>query len=140
MLIINKYEDLFVVKIYKDCVNNFDIYDMDSILDLFKVVLGKLKDKYDINGLCYIDVYVNDCFGMIIEINNIYKYRGDIDIKVTFHIDSIFMMEINFDEIDDYEDIYYYCDKYYTNYNSKVDSNVIYKDSLDILNSGIRIR
>ena len=139
-MIINKCDNLFVVKIYKELVNNFDIYDMDSILELFKIVLGKLKNKYNICGLCIIDVYVNDLFGIIMEINNIYKYKGDIDIKVTFHIDSVFMMEIDSKDIDNYNDIYYYNNKYYTGYNNNLDSCIVYKDSLDIINSGIKLR
>lgn len=138
-MIINKNDDLFIIKVYKECVNNFDIYDMDSILDLFKIVLGKLKEKYNISGLCIIDVYINDSFGMIIEVKNIYKYQDEIDVKITFHVDSIFMMEINAYDCEEYDEIYFYEDRYYTCYNKNVDSNVIYKDSLDIVNKGIRL-
>lgn len=113
---------------------------MDSILELFKGVLGKLKDKYKISGLCIIDVYVSEIFGMIIEVNNVYKYQNEIDVKITFHIDSIFMMEIDIDDLNNYDEIYYYKEKYFTNYNKDIDSNIIYKDSLDIVNKGIRLK
>lgn len=139
-MIISKNGDLFIVKVYREYVNNFDIYDMDSILELFKGVLGKLKDKYKISGLCIIDVYVSEIFGMIIEVNNVYKYQNEIDVKITFHIDSIFMMEIDIDDLKNYDEIYYYKEKYFTNYNKDIDSNIIYKDSLDIVNKGIRLK
>ena len=139
-MIISKNGDLFIVKVYREYVNNFDIYDMDSILELFKGVLGKLKDKYKISGLCIIDVYVSEIFGMIIEVNNVYKYQNEIDVKITFHIDSIFMMEIDIDDLNNYDEIYYYKEKYFTNYNKDIDSNIIYKDSLDIVNKGIRLK
>ena len=101
-----------------------------------------LKDKYKVSGLCCIDVYANEYFGIIIEVNNIYKYDDEIDIKVSFHIDSFFLVEINFDidDMDNYDEIYYYNGKYYANYKNICDSNIIYDGSLEIVNKGIRIK
>lgn len=141
-MIIIKDGNLFIVKIYKENINDIDIYDTDKILELFKSFLVILKDKYKISGLCDINVYINDDYGMILEINNLYKYDDEIDIKISFHIDALFMIEINFDidNYDDYDEIYFYNNKYYTNYKNIYDSSVIYKDSLEIINSGIRIK
>lgn len=141
-MIISKDGNLFIVKIYKENINDIDIYDTDKILELFKSFLVILKDKYKISGLCDINVYINDDYGMILEINNLYKYDDEIDIKISFHIDALFMIEINFDidNYDDYDEIYFYNNKYYTNYKNIYDSSVIYKDSLEIINSGIRIK
>ena len=141
-VVVCKEDNIYIVRVYKEFIQNFDIYDTDNILELFKSILMKLKSKYKINGLCYIDVYVNEKYGMIIEINNVYKYDDEMDIKISFHVDSIFMNEINFDvnDIDCYEEIYYYDDKYYANYDIVHDSNIIYKNSLDIINNGIRIK
>lgn len=141
-LIISRNGDLFIIKIYKDNIQNFDMYDTDSILELFKSFLVKLKDKYKVSGLCCIDVYANEYFGIIIEVNNIYKYDDEIDIKVSFHIDSFFLVEINFDidDMDNYDEIYYYNGKYYANYKNICDSNIIYDGSLEIVNKGIRIK
>ena len=141
-LIINNDGSLFIIKIYKESIDNFDLFDIDNVTDIFKDILVKIKRKYNVSGLCDIDVYVNYDFGMIIEINNVYKYGKDIDVKIRFHIDSYFMNEIDFDpeDINLYEDLYYYNNKYYTMYNKLWDSNIIYKDCEDIVNKGIRIK
>ena len=141
-LIINNDGSLFIIKIYKESIDNFDLFDIDNVTDIFKDILIKIKKKYNISGLCDIDVYVNYDFGMIIEINNVYKYGKDIDVKIRFHIDSYFMNEIDFDPdaINLYDDLYYYNNKYYTMYNKLWDSNIIYKDCEDIVNKGIRIK
>lgn len=141
-MVISKSGDLFIIRIYKDMIHDFDMYDTDSILELFKIFLVRLKDKYGVSGLCSIDVYVNEKFGVIVEVNNICKYDDEIDVKVSFHIDSFFLVEINFDidDIDNYDEIYYYKGKYYANYNNVCDSNIIYANSLDIVNKGIRVK
>ena len=141
-LIINNDGSLFIIKIYKESIDNFDLFDIDNVTDIFKDILVKIKRKYNVSGLCDIDVYVNYDFGMIIEINNVYKYGKDIDVKIRFHIDSYFMNEIYFDPdaINLYDDLYYYNNKYYTMYNKLWDSNIIYKDCEDIVNKGIRIK
>lgn len=141
-LIINNDGSLFIIKIYKESIDNFDLFDIDNVTDIFKDILVKIKRKYNVSGLCDIDVYVNYDFGMIIEINNVYKYGKDIDVEIRFHIDSYFMNEIDFDPdaINLYDDLYYYNNKYYTMYNKLWDSNIIYKDCEDIVNKGIRIK
>lgn len=141
-MIISRDGNLFIIKIYKENIYDFDIYDTNDITDLFKDILIKIKKKYKINGLCDIDVYINDKYGMIMEINNIYKYGKDLDVKISFHIDSYFMNEIEFDidDIDDYLEVYYYNNKYYTICDRIRDSDIIYKDSFNIINKGIRIK
>ena len=91
-------------------------------------------------GLCYIDVYVNNNIGMIIEIDNIYGEDNNvINSKIKFHMNSIFLCEIDY--TDDYiKDIYYYEGKYYTFYNNEIDSNIIYRDCLKIIKNGVKIK
>jgi hypothetical protein len=141
-MIISKCDDLIVVKVFKETINDIDIYDVDMVCNFFKKLLVKIKKKYDVKGLCYIDVYTNEKFGMVIEINNIYKYdeNDEVEVKINFYIDAIFMKEIiDLDSIKDKE-VYYYAGKYYTYYDRMVDSNVIYKYCLDIINKGIRVK
>ena len=141
-LIINREDNLFIIKIYREKIKDINIYDIDSISDLFKDIIIKLKKKYSLNGICDIDVYVNDKYGMIIEVNNIYKYGKDLDVKISFHIDSYFMMEIDYgvNDINCYKEVYYYKNKYYVPYDVSNDCNVIYKECYDIINKGIRLK
>lgn len=139
ILIFSKEDKFLLVKIYKSYLNNIDIYDREQVMELFKEVFIKIKDKYKLCGLFDVDVYVNDNYGMIIEINNLYFYKEEFDIKVRFHLDCIFLMEITSEEILDYEDVYYYKDKFYSFYNENRDREAIYKEVNDIINYGIKV-
>ena len=139
-MVICKEDNLFIIKIFKNYLNDIDIYDKDSIVSLFRDILFKLNKKYDLCGLFDIKVYINDDYGMIMEVNNIYKYDDEIDVKINFNIDSIFLYEIN-NECDSKGNVYYYDGKYYSDYvDGYYDSYVIYKDSLDIIRKGIKIK
>lgn len=127
------------MKIYKSYLNDFDIYNKDNIIDLFKDIFITIKDKYNLLGLFDVDIYVNDEYGLIIEINNICSYDFEIDVRINVHLDSLFLVEINSNEILDYNDIYYYNDKFYGLFKEFNDKGVIYKNTNIIINDGIKI-
>ena len=139
-LIIKENDDLYVVKFYKDELKDVDIYNIEDVSSLFGDILVKLKDKYRVRGFCFIEVFVNECHGMIIEINNEEKYGCDIDIKIKFYIDTLFMNEIYECDIDKYDDCYLYEDKYYSTYKNISDSELIYRDAYKIVKYGIKIK
>lgn len=128
-----------IVKVFKDMLDNFDVYNKEQIFSLFKDIFIKVKNKYNLSGLFDINVYVNEDYGMIIEILNLCYYKGEIDVKIRFHLDSVFLTEINVDEILDYDEVYYYMNKFYGNYKNYSDSEIIYKDIDIILNDGIKV-
>ena len=138
-MIFNKEDKFVLVKIFKTYLDNFDIYDKEQIMNLFKNIFIKVKKKYNLSGLFDVDIYVNEDYGMIIELRNVYFYDNECDIKIKVHLDSIFLMEIFNYEILDYDDVYYYKDKFYTSYNENTDKIVIYKNSDKIINNGIKI-
>lgn len=139
-MIISKEDQLFLIRIWKEYLSeDFDIFDVDSIKDLFKMILLKLKEKYQVKGLLDIEVYVNSDYGMIMEIENIYAYGEEFDVTIHFHLDSVFLCEINSNEISHQDEVYYYHDKFYSNYKRNIDSYVIYKDCLEIMEKGIKI-
>ncbi len=137
-MIIRKIDNIFIVRIFKDKLNDFDVFNQDSIRHLFKNVLSQIRSKYYLEGLLSIDIYVNECYGMIIEIEPINYYQDEIDMKIQVHLDCIFLYEINLPEIKTLKNVYYYKNKYYTIYQNMIDSNVIYKAD-DILEKGIKI-
>ena len=139
-MIIKRNDNNYIIFLYKEEDENIDFFNYELITNFFKNLLFYLKMKYKICGLCYIDVYVNNNFGMIIEIDNIYGEDNNvINSKIKFHINSIFLCEIDY--TDDYiKDIYYYEGKYYTHYNYEIDSNIIYKDYLKIIKNGVKIK
>jgi hypothetical protein len=136
-LIIRKYDNLYIIKIVKETINNFDYFNQEEISKLFHNIIMNLKKRYQINGLLDINVYTNEEYGMIIEIEEVESYYDEIDMHIHFHLDTLFLQEIN--EIkDSLQDVYFYKDKYYTRYNQLLDSNIIYKTE-EILTKGIKI-
>lgn len=138
-MIIRKKDDFFLIKIYKEFMGDFDIFDKNSIKEFFQDVFQKLKQKYDISGLIDVDVYVNSSYGMIIEVHPICDYFDEVDMRIQIHLGSIFLNEIGMDELIDYEDVYYYKDKFYGIYQGINDSEVLYKDIEDIIEKGIKV-
>ncbi len=139
-MIISKNDDLYIVRLFKNKIKDVDIFDIENISTIFRDILIRLKTKYNIRGFCLIEVFVNEYYGMIIEIYNIDTYGKDIDVKIRFHIDSLFMNEINEHDIDSYDDCYLYNNKYYTTYKNVSDSELIYKDAYKIIKEGIKIK
>ena len=136
-MIIRKYDNLYIIKIVKETINNFDYFNQEEISKLFNDIIMNLKKRYQINGLLDINVYTNEEYGMIIEIEEVESYYDEIDMHIHFHLDTLFLQEIN--EIkDSLQDVYFYKDKYYTRYNQLLDSNIIYKTE-EILTKGIKI-
>lgn len=144
-MIITKEDNFFLVKILKEFIPEFNIYDKDSFMELFKSILIELEQKYQLNGLFDIDVYMHSDYGIIMEVNSLEPYFdgidlfGEMDVRIHFHIGSIFMSEVDSQDILNYEDIYYYHDKFYTIYHGLVDSNIIYKDCDKIIEEGIKV-
>ena len=137
-MIIKKEDNLFIIKILKENLKDFDIFNQDLIREVFQNLLIKLKSKYTINGLLDVNVYLNEDYGVMIEIEPLISYKDEIDMKIHFHIDCIFMYEINPEDLYNNKDIYYYQNKYYSIYHKIVDSPIIYKTET-ILKKGIKI-
>lgn len=138
-MIFNKENKFILVKIFKSYLNDFDIYDKDNMIDLFKDIFITIKNKYNLLGLFDVDIYVNDEYGLIIEIHNICSYDYEIDLRINVHLDSIFLSEINSSEILDYNEVYYYNDKFYGLFKKFSDNDVIYKNTNVIINDGIKV-
>ena len=138
-MIFSKEDKFILVKIYKSYLNNFDIYDKEKIMDLFKGIFIKVKKKYNLSGLFDVYIYVNESYGMIIEIKNVYLYDNESDIKIKVHLDSVFLIEIFNHEILDYDEVYYYKDKFYGIYKNVCDRNIIYKNTDIIMSNGMKI-
>ena len=138
-MIIRKYDDYFLIKIFKENLDNFNIFDIDSIKVLFKDIINKLKEKYDLCGLIDTDVYVNNEYGLIIEMRSVCDYFDEIDIKIKLHLNKEFLVIIDNNSILDYDNVYYYNGKFYGTYLELCDNEVFYKDTDKIIHNGIKI-
>ncbi len=141
-MIIQRVEDVFLVKVFKEYLpDDFDIMERENISDLFQEILLKLKKKYQISGLLDVEVYMNQDYGMIMEIENVFDldYSDEIDVSIHMHLDSIFLMEVEIEDVKNQQEIYYCNGKFYEIYHGLQDSNVIYKDCLALIEKGIRV-
>lgn len=117
----------------------------NNVEQQFKRLFIKIKNIYNIemSGYYEVTVYLNDIYGMIIEIekddDEYVKLFGDtVDMKITFKFDSSIFYKLDeymsFD-FDDY-DLYYYNDSFYMELNNEVIFN--YSQYLNLLeNSSI---
>lgn len=145
-MIINKLDNDYLIKIYKSSIDNINIYDIDDIYTLVKLIIKKIIKNNNLSGNYQVNIYINDIYGMIIEFNKL-EDNHYIDIKINIYIDSIFLYESDINYLDNYNDnIYYYLNKYYllpkkNNINLLEVDNIIYgKKVYDILNKGIKIK
>ena len=140
-MIIQKLDDGYIVKVFKEKLGDFDAFDKSCIEELFQGILKKLLKRDSIHGLIEADVYFDRLYGMIIELREVYDYFEEIDLRIHFHLDSVFLVEIDENDIDTLKDIYYYRGKYYKTYDKMIDSPIIYKDSecIEIMEKGIHL-
>ena len=135
-MIIRKFDNIYVIKIIKEKIKNFDYYNHKKIKKLFEKILLKIKEKNNISGILNIDVYQNDEYGLIIEIEEILSMEDEIDMNIHFHLKTPFLYELN--EFYEEKEVYYYKHKYYGIYHKYIDSEIIYKTE-KILNNAIKI-
>jgi len=138
-MIIRNCNNYFLIKVLKRELENFNFFDINDIKNFFKSILIDLKKKYNLCGLLDADVYVNNSYGMIIELQKIESYSYEIDVRIKLHIGNVFLVEIDSNSILDYDDVYYYNGKFYGNYIETSDNEIFYKNTEDIINKGIKI-
>lgn len=137
-MIIRKIDNTYIIRIINNNIDINELYNQEKVSKLFKEIILKIKEKYNIKGLLDINVYTNNNYGMIIEIEVIYPELDEIDMHIHFYIDTIFLTEINDLDILSKKEVYYYNNKFYTIYNTLSDSPIIYKTE-DILEKGIKV-
>ena len=142
---ISKFGNDYLIKLYKEEIKDIDIYDIDDIYTLIKLIIKKIIKNNNISGNYQINIYTNDIYGMIIEFNKI-KENSYIDLKIKINVNSIFLYESNYNYLNNYKDtIYHYKNKYYllpknSNINLLEVSNIIYgKEVKEIISKGIKL-
>ena len=139
-MIIKKCEEYFLIKVFNEYLGNFNIFDVNDIKVFFSELFKKLIKKYNLHGLIDAYLYINNDYGMIIELYELDSYFDNIDVRIKINFSDLFLVNIDNKDILDYEDVYYYNDKFYGNYKNISDSEVLYKNTKDIINKGIKIK
>ena len=142
---ISKFGNDYLIKIYKEEIKDIDIYDIDDIYTLIKLIIKKIIKNNNISGNYQINIYTNDIYGMIIEFNKI-KENSYIDLKINITIDSIFLYKTNNNYLNTNNTIYYYKNSYYilpkdNNINLLEVEEVLYGNIVkEILSKGIKVK
>ena len=141
---ISRFGNDYLIKIYKEEIKDIDIYDIDDIYTLIKLIIKKIIKNNNISGNYQINIYTNDIYGMIIEFNKI-KENSYIDLKINITIDSIFLYKTNNNYLNNNNTIYYYKNNYYilpkdNNINLLEVEEVLYGNIVkEILAKGIKV-
>ena len=142
---ISKLGNDYLIKIYKEEIKDINIYNIDDIYTLIKLIIKKIIKNNNISGNYQINIYTNDIYGMIIEFNKI-KENNYIDLKINITIDSIFLYKTNSNYLNTNNTIYYYKNNYYilpkdNNINLLEVEEVLYGNIVkEILSKGIKVK
>lgn len=148
--------NFYNLTINKEFCSNINIYDIDEIKILIPNLLKKYIKKLNLTGILCLDIYLDDNYGMIIEIENKkFNFKNNIlKLKINFHLNNLFLYKIDFYKIKEilnlyHQKIYYYNNNFYLEIINKIDdkffyilsefSEITYKNNLNIVNNGIKI-
>ena len=138
-MIIKKCEEYFLIKVFNEYLGDFNIFDVNDIKIFFSELFEKLRKKYNLHGLIDAYLYINNYYGMIIELYELDSYFDNIDVRIKINFSDLFLVNIENKDILDYEDVYYYNDKFYGKYKSLSDNEVLYKNTNEIISKGIKV-
>lgn len=152
---LDKYN--YIAKITNNKLKEIDIYNKDEIEQFVKELFSKIIKKYNLKGDIQLNVHIDNNYGIIIEIkvDDYFSFDDLIDVRIVFHLNDIFLYEIDyFDIVENInikdKNIYYYKDNFYLELLSDIDkkdiniilesSNIYYNDkSIEITNKGIKL-
>lgn len=132
-------------------IKNIDFSNPSELEKLLKNIMLIIKKKYHVlmNGLYYVDIYVNKNAGAFIymERNDSFIRSKEIDMKIKIVFDDNFFFKTSVYEILKNELGVYYYENYYYIKTSKLNNlvkyieygDIIYDSDLDIENIGTKI-
>lgn len=144
---INFDDNKIIIYLFKNNIKKEDFNDLKYIEEYFRNIFIRLKQIYniEINGFYNINVYIDNIFGIVLElieenIEYIDYYDDVIDMKLELH-ENEFLYHINdVTNIDESNIIYKYNNKYYLKIKNKNElykileyTSVVYKDTDIIL-------
>lgn len=148
-------KNFYILKVFNKYLD-FDIYNHDEVKDFIYKLYDKILCKYNLKGFIIFDIYIDNNYGMIIEIkkeDNIFLDKLT-DIKIKFNINISFLYEIDYfylleEEIKN-QVVYYYRGKFYLEIVNDIESNkfikilenskIVYNQDINnIINNGIKL-
>jgi len=133
--------------VFLNDINNIKFDDENILEEYFRELFRILNKKYNIklNGYYNVDVYKDNNYGIILEIENeeldYYNYFNQVDMKINISKFDTFLYEINYDFVDRIKKniiCYQYKDKLYLKINNNVDltkilefANIVYGEKVE---------
>ncbi len=152
MIITKLFKDTYQIKMPNQII---DIYNQVKVQELTKEIIKKINKKNKLYGLTYLEIYQDINYGTIIQVKNdknIYYKKDEIEVKIIIHTDTPLLYKIDYFDIKkDYKNkIYYYKNNFYLELENKINkdkylrllevSEVIYEDTHQIINNGLKIK
>lgn len=152
MIITKLFKDTYQIKMPNQII---DIYNQVKVQELTKEIIKKINKKNKLYGLTYLEIYQDINYGTIIQVKNdknIYYKKDEIEVKIIIHTDTQLLYKIDYFDIKkDYKNkIYYYKNNFYLELENKINkdkylkllevSEVIYEDTHQIINNGLKIK
>ena len=152
MIITKLFKDTYQIKMPNQII---DICNRVKVKELTKEIIKKINKKNKLYGLTYLEIYQDINYGTIIKVKNdktIYYKKDEIEIKIIIHTDTPLLYKIDYFDIKkDYKNkIYYYKNNFYLELENKINkdkylkllevSEVIYEDTHQIINNGLKIK
>ncbi len=152
MIITKLFKDTYQIKMPNQII---DIYNQVKVKELTKEIIKKINKKNKLYGLTYLEIYQDINYGTIIKVKSdktIYYKKDEIEIKIIIHTDTPLLYKIDYFDIKkDYKNkIYYYKNNFYLELENKINkdkylkllevSEVIYEDTHQIINNGLKIK
>lgn len=158
MKIVHNNERL-VLYLNKFLIKDLDFNNMNSLEAYFKDLFIRLKEIYGIkiNGFYYVYVYIDDLYGVILEIEkddiDFFEYdENDVDMHIVLENTSFLYEVEDIFEVKDlvkFIDIYMYKNSLFASIKDGINresfmnlietSNIIYKDTREILKYGKKL-
>ena len=152
MIITKLFKDTYQIKMPNQII---DICNQVKVKELTNEIIKKINKKNKLYGLTNLEIYQDINYGTIIKVKNdktIYYKKDEIEIKIIIHTDTPLLYKIDYFDIKkDYKNkIYYYKNNFYLELENKINkdkylkllevSEVIYEDTHQIINNGLKIK
>ena len=152
-MIINKIDNFFLIKLLDLTV---DTKNQEMLEEIVRQIIEKIMVNNKLNNYLSLDFYIDDNYGTIVKLSH-YKspffLNDEKTVKIIVHTNTAFLYKIDYlaikDNHQDKQNIYYYHDNFYLEIKNSIDrkdylnileaSEIIYEDTYDILDKGIKL-
>lgn len=150
-MIINKIDNCYIIKLLN---KQIDIYNPIELETITTNLIKKINILNNLKNNIHLTFYIDTNYGTIIKLQDYqsaFTLNNDKTVKITIHNNTPFLYELDYFNAKKFlkQKIYYYQNKFYLKINTNLNtkdyykllelSEVIYEDTLDIIDKAIKI-